>query len=160
MAGNWNFGMTGGKELLAQFRKIEESMQRQILVDTSRHGAQRVLTEARRRAPRDTGTLATSGQQLRVTRRKTTDAEARVTTTVAGSHAILQEFGVAPHKISFKDARGKKHSYKHPGHKAQPFMKPAYQAVVDAVQKEIADQLAAKIVAAAGGGSPAPGGSE
>lgn len=110
----------GEPELRTALRLLENAVAVDILASATKIAAEPVLARAIELAPVDTGTLKREGLQIKVKRRSRGGriyAEANVTNTRKGAHAILQEFGVAPHRV-----RGSQH----PGHKAKPFMRRAF----------------------------------
>ena len=135
-----NLQIVGTAQLKAKFAKLAKSVQGQVLVNATKPGARLVLDRAKELAPRDTGQLAERGLQIRVTRRRKTYGETSVTNTKAGAHAVLQEYGVRPHLI------GKK---KHPGHKPQPFMRPAFDQKKNDAAAEVGHELRRLIFEAA-----------
>lgn len=123
--------IVGAAELKRKFAQMERKLQTATLVRAAKAGAAIILKRAKELAPRDTGALARA-LVTRTTRRRKTYGETSVTNTKAGAHAVLQEYGVQPHPIG----KGT-----HPGHKPQPFMRPAFDETKDAARAEVQHQL-------------------
>ena len=134
-------GLAEAKRKLAQLTDAEMKKAEQSGL---RAGAQVVAREAKRRAPRKTGRLATKGIGVRTSVRVQVlgnKAEAQVGINRIGR---LQETGSKPHTIKAKRGRvlrsktgaflGK--SIRHPGNVARPFLRPAMEASKGEVTKE------------------------
>jgi hypothetical protein len=134
-------GMDDVKDALA---RLEKSLAVEVLADAVEYAAEPVLARAQELAPSDTGFLKASGLVIAVARSKrgAPNAIAKVRAIRAAAHAILQEFGVKPHRV------GKK---AHPGHKAQPFLKPAFLARRDEALLRVRERVRLAVLSAAGG---------
>ncbi len=100
----------GGK-IADTISKIAERVSARLVAEVSLA----IVTEARRLAPRDSGVLANSISAVQVD-----PMNWDVGTNV--EYAPYQEFGTKPHKGT-----------KHPGNKAQPFLMPAINKVIEEV---------------------------
>lgn len=134
-------GLADAKKKLEQLTDAEMKKAEQSGL---RAGAQVIAREAKRRAPRKTGRLATRGIGVRTSVKVAllqNKAEAQVGTNRIGR---LQELGSKPHTIRAKRGRvmrsgkgaflGK--SVRHPGNRARPFLRPAAMASENEVVKE------------------------
>lgn len=148
--------LRGGKELAADFARLENAIRGPVLGRAAQAGAMVIETEAKRRAPRITGTLIRS-IHTEITRQDATEAAAAVGTNVEyGPHV---EYGTGLHgpkatEIIIRPRRaggvlrfqiGNRivfaKSVKHPGIRPRPFLEPAF----DAKQKEAAETVAAGV---------------
>ena len=68
-------------------------------------------------------------------------------------HGHLVEFGTKPHKIIIKLANGKTIIVNHPGSKAQPFMRPAFDGKGNEAVELMVTELANAVEKEAGSGS-------
>jgi HK97 gp10 family phage protein len=121
-------GLAALESMLAQ---LPDKIERNIVRGALRAGSREFVKEAQRRVPRKTGRLAKS---IRVSVRKVRGA--LVATTKAGNkeafYAHLVEFGTAAHLIKPANAKALAVAgravakVRHPGGRAQPFMRPAF----------------------------------
>lgn len=148
----YSLGLQGDEQLRRQLLALEASVQVDLLAEATRLGSQPILQRAQELAPVDTGTLRRIGLQIKTKKRSRTRsgakgsavaAESYVTNTRAGAHAILQEFGVQAHRV------GKR---KHPGHRAQPFMRRAFVNRRDVALSTVTAKIQTAVLAAARGG--------
>lgn len=130
----------GLDELKDQLEGVSKAVQGRILANATKKGADIVRNEAKRRAPRRTGTLKRRGIVSRVLGRKVNHASSGVGFRKKyGAHGILVEFGTKPHYQP-------KHHFQHPGTEAQPFVEPAFDDKLDEVKETIAEELRKKIL--------------
>jgi len=110
-----------------------------------RAGGAAVVKEMRRRAPKETGSLKKSiGQKVKQYRRNQTvtsiiGARSKPYKTAKGKrnpayYAHLVEMGVAPHRTGRQGGR-------HPGFKARPFMRPAWDAAAPRARAAVVDKM-------------------
>ena len=104
-----------------------------------RAGGSVIIREMRLRAPRETGSLKKSiGQKVKTYRGQKTvtgiiGARAKPYQTAQGKrnpayYAHLVEFGTAPHATGKKKSFLRRGKGRHPGSRAQPFMRPAWDS--------------------------------
>lgn len=138
--------LEGEKRLATQLRSMDKRVAR-ILLKSVRAGGKPLLAEARRRAPEDKsgappkknrkhGRLKKGGIQIKTMKRKRMYAQAALTNTTEGAHAALQELGTTEHAIQYK-GKPRKQPKKHPGHEAQPFFRPAYEATKHEIERTV-----------------------
>jgi HK97 gp10 family phage protein len=99
--------------------------------------ARPMRNDAKDRAPEDTGELKRS---IRIRTRKVADYGYRAFVAARTYYAHLVEFGVAPHYIKRKKGRGRRRVL-HPGHAAQPFLRPAFDTKKDDSVRIARDRL-------------------
>jgi HK97 gp10 family phage protein len=143
----------GAEQLANKLRELNITIQDKIMRTALKAGAQVIADEAVTLAPKKTGTLADS---IKV--RTTADSdvsEISSTVSVGDRKAHLVEFGTAPHEIKAKHAKALKlldgrevESVMHPGAKAHPFMRPAFDTQKDAALDAIMQVIRAGIDAA------------
>ena len=141
--------LEGSKELTKQLNKLAKKAASGAVRKALRAGGNVILKEARIRVPRRTGTLKKS---LGIVARKGTRTSFRVSITNRsgkkfkhdGWYAHFLEFGVRSHTLSKKNEARRKH----PGHKAKPFMRPAYELKKEAAVKTFRDRMWQEILKA------------
>lgn len=139
------------RALLAALRRLERrvidrNLQRRVV----RAGGKPIREEARRLCPVLSGELKKSIQTRVTTRRKV------YTLAAVGArqhHAHLVEFGTAPHYIPLRKSqrRGLNRGVKHPGAKAKPFLRPAFDSKKDEAIEAARDVLRPVVLGAAKG---------
>lgn len=91
-----------------------------------------------------------------VVRETTTKSRKRVTVSTGPSkdafYARFLEYGVSPHKITATNAKALiigadlfRKSVNHPGHAAQPFVRPAFDGTKDQAEDKIAGEIRQKV---------------
>lgn len=162
----------GFAELKQAMLDLPAKIEANILRGALRAGAQVIAEEARRRAPYDTGAVKES---VRVSARRR-GADIYVTVKAGGRSRVKKsgkldagaywahwvEYGTAPHWIKPRDRKSlliaglMREAVKHPGARAKPFMRPAFDsahlAAVSAVRDYIAARLPREIARHGGGG--------
>ena len=104
-----------------------------------RAGGSVIIREMRSRAPKDTGSLKKAiGQKVKTYRGQKIvtgiiGARSKSYQTAQGKrnpayYAHLVEFGTAPHKTGKKKSFYRRGKGQHPGSRAQPFMRPAWDS--------------------------------
>jgi len=127
------FNMKGFDQLKRQFRRMSPRDSSRIAKIATRAAAKPLLREMRGRVPRRTGTLYKSLGLVNV-KRSTPGAWLKVG---ARSGKRLKNDGWYAHMVEFPTrARGN-----HPGTKAQPFIRPAVDAIGDKVIEDLGAQL-------------------
>ena len=161
-SGVW-ISASGAAEIEAALEKVGADAER-ILEEAARAGAEVIRAEAARNAPRDTTSLSKS-IETKTTEKSKTKVEVAIGPDVAQKkgfrggiyhfYGLFQEYGVDLHFVGGKgvaavnrrarkkrsnlmDSYLEQHRKKHPGHKAQPFMRPA----LDSKQAEAQDKIA------------------
>jgi HK97 gp10 family phage protein len=127
-----NIGLKGGKEIQDFLNTLAPKLEANIMRSALRAGAKVILEEAKQNVPVSSGDLRDS---LRVS---TSSKKGLVTASVkAGNKKVwysrLVEFGTAPHSIrarsGFLNFGGIfTKSVEHPGSKAKPFLRPAFDS--------------------------------
>ncbi len=140
-----NFKIKGFKDIEAVLHKMPKKIKRNVLNHAARKGANVILKEARRRAPKSKDRR--SGKHLkallkvgqRIAKRKLPPGEFVVgVLSGQGNHAALMEFGTGP--------RYQKTTGRYTGQvAAQPFMRPAYDAKKYEAIKVIQAELLARL---------------
>jgi len=118
---------------LERFKALQKDLGGLFLQKIAKEAAQPILDRTRILAPKDTGQLA-ANMVIKRTRRRINYGEVAVTNNKKAAHAILQEFGVSQHAITSTGKNGVTRTVKHPGHKPQPFMRPAFKQKLAEVQ--------------------------
>jgi HK97 gp10 family phage protein len=142
--------IVGGRELDAFLQTLSVKVERNILRAALRAGANEFKAEAQAKVP------VLSGKLRRSLKVSTGSKNGRVTAKlkVGGKlapHAMLVEFGTKPHKIVPEGAGGLLigghvvGAVHHPGAKAKPFLRPAFDgkstAAIGAVAAKIRERL-------------------
>jgi len=128
MAGRLTFELKGGKELDATLKELGPKIARNLGTKAVREGAKPIVKEAKRLAPRRTGTLAKS---ITAVSQKSANAE-----------ELLVLIGFRPpisrraHFVEYGTSR----------HPAQPFMRPAMDARAADALKAMQEVLATGIL--------------
>ena len=110
-----------------------------------RAGGTAIIKEMRRRAPKETGSLKKSiGQKVKQYRRNQTvtsiiGARSKRYETAKGNrnpayYAHLVEYGVSAHRTGKQGGR-------HPGFKARPFMRPAWDVAAPRAREAVIDKM-------------------
>lgn len=139
----------GLKELSDYLETLAPKLQANVMRGALRAGAKEIADEVERRAPKDMGDLAESVRVSTRLRHGVASAAVRV------SHiARFVEYGTRPHYIpgpvSFSNQWGVVvlAGVEHPGARPRPFLRPSYdakmQAAIDAVAAYIRNRLATK----------------
>jgi len=109
----------GVRELEAALEGMDRKMRARTLFTAAKAGAEIMAERARELAPQDTGALAEKGIKVKVTKRSQFYGEAAYGHDQKHFYGMFQEVGVSPHP----QPRAKR---KHPGHVAQPHLRPAF----------------------------------
>jgi len=128
--------------------ELTRRVQGQALAKAARAGAEPILERARELAPRESGALATRGVVARDMVRKYTYAERGIGHHPDYFYGTFQELGVEPHTrragkrvwgVNVTGRRGgdARSWYTHPGHKAQPHLRPAADEAADAAVRAV-----------------------
>lgn len=166
--------LVGERQLNLLFKTLEPAMGSKVLMRASWHATDPVLADAKRRvrfgnwtlrqqagSARWRGTRSRGGVnrtvhlrdalRIRGTMRKDRPKGSALITykKQEGAHAVLLEYGVKPHKIVTTWPFGKPHTVQHPGHRAWPFLRPAYllqrNQAVTTIRTEVRDDLMAHV---------------
>lgn len=175
------FPVKGLKELDAYLKALHMNMQKAAYRQALTAAAKPIRDEARLRAPKRTGAMAKSIKTG--SPRQNQDGTFSVSIRPSGRHdflALFHEYGVAPHLIAStgkgegrvalkKAAEGTgtvtagvmkigddfvSGIISHPGHRAQPFMRPALDAKANEAVKAFADKIRAYIEGKTGFAAP------
>lgn len=115
------------KATLKRLEDVPEKMQALVLRGALRAAAKPILQVAKDRAPTATGTLKKS---VRFSAKRDRKLNAITASIKAGGgnawYASIVEFGAQPHEITIKDEQGRERTLKHPGMRALPYMRPAF----------------------------------
>lgn len=117
-----------------------------------RAGGSLIIREMRSRAPRETGSLKKSiGQKIKNYRGQKTvtgiiGARSKSYATAAGKrnpayYAHLVEFGTAPHRTGKRKSFLRRGKGRHPGSRAQPFMRPAWDSAAPRARDAVVDKM-------------------
>jgi len=142
----------GTDDLRRKFGALERKLQGQILAKAARAAAAPVRDRARLLAPRDTGDLATRGIVSRAVKRTRTYAEFAVGHRKDNFYGVFQELGVSPHSrkvgprrrgVNYTGRRGgdTRPVRTHPGHPAQPHLRPAFDQEKGRAELEVREVL-------------------
>lgn len=151
----------GFAELQKTLLELPAKIEANILRGALRAGAQVIAEEVRTRAPEDTGTLKES---VRVSTRLKRGS-VHVTVKAGGRSRVKKpgrieqgaywgswvEYGTAPHWIKPKNRKSlfiaglMREIVKHPGARARPFMRPAFDASHLAAVSAVRDYIAARL---------------
>jgi HK97 gp10 family phage protein len=148
--------LTGLKELESNLRQFSAEVQDTMLLEAVREGAEVVRAEAIRLAPRERGLASPKSIISRIKiRMKQPDRFGVRALVIAGApHSHLLEFGTKAHKIlaKVKKALADKATGKffgkvvnHPGNRARPFLRPAYETRKVAAVNRMAEVLRERI---------------
>lgn len=150
----------GGRELDAFLQQLPVKAERNILRAALRAGANEFKKAARAGVPVDDGDLQASIRVTARTKRGTVYASVKAGGKRA-PHWHWVEFGTAAHKIKPKQDRALSfgvttvHEVDHPGARAQPFMRPAFDAAAAAAIAAAAAKIRERLTLA-GINVPAP----
>ena len=111
-----------------------------------------IIREMRMRAPKATGSLKKSiGQKVKNYKRSGTvasiiGARSKSYATAQGKrnpayYAHLVEFGVKPHATGKKKSFYRRGTGQHPGHRAQTFMRPAWDSAAPRARSAVIDKM-------------------
>ncbi len=127
--------INGGKELHDLLQQLPVQVETKLLRAALGRGVKVIQAEAKLRVPDETGQLRRAIKTTRDTRQGRVIAKVKL----KGKHAYLgvfQEYGVAAHAITVKEGSKKTAlrigdnfvgaAVMHPGHAAQPFLRPAF----------------------------------
>lgn len=154
MANNFRFAVEGFEDIEKVLHALGKNLGAQVLTQVLRNAAKPLIQEAKRLAPVDDGGLKKSIGALRAKETSISGFDGPQFTGIfigprrgfyEGHHAHLVEFGTGPRKLD-KPATIKignrwvtiTHTGSMP---AKPFMRPAYDAKIGEVQKEVAKRL-------------------
>jgi HK97 gp10 family phage protein len=129
--------LDGEDTLRRRLLRMDHTLRGTTLLEAAKAGGILVRNRARELAPRASGELATRGIILATTVRKRTYVEVGVGHHRDYFYGVFQELGVAAHTrkagkrvygTNYTRRRGgdTRPSYTHPGHKAQPHLRPAF----------------------------------
>jgi HK97 gp10 family phage protein len=150
--------ISGMKEIEANLRQLSDDIRDKMLTDAAREGAQIVQAEAMHLAPKERGLASPLSivSRIKIRMKKPDRFGVRAYVVAGAPHSHLLEFGTKAHKIvaKFKKALADKAAREffgrvvnHPGNRARPFLRPAFEAKkVEAVNR-MADVLRQKIAA-------------
>lgn len=158
-----DYDLRGFAELDAKLRALPNAVAGELLKDAVRAGGTVIRDEARRRAPRKTGTLV-KYLRVRILRgRRGSGVTARIGTSARAFYAMWLELGARPHLIANKQKSGKRvlanseagviygKVAAHPGVKPRPFLRPALDAKGPEAVRVMGQVLWAGIQRVAGG---------
>lgn len=138
-----------------RLQALEKKLQGKVLIKAARAGAAKIRDRARELAPQDSGGLARHGIVSIDTARKYSYAECSVTHAPRYFYGKFQELGVAPgtrrkggKRWGEKRRTDSRRFYFHPGHKAQPHLRPAADESESAVVNVVSGVLSVAIVEA------------
>jgi HK97 gp10 family phage protein len=174
-----NVHIAGADELAALLKLLPKNIERNIMRSALRYGARVIANEAKKNiTTEDTGALKRSIRTSSRSQRGTVFAYARAGGKRSGAkkdqaafYAAFIEYGSAAHEIKAKKAPllsfvardGRRVLTKfipdHPGIKARPFMRPAFDAKADAAVEAVAKRIRQRL-SKEGLLSPAPEGSD
>lgn len=154
--------ISGGRELDAFLQTLTVKLEKNIMRSALRAGANEFKEAIKANVPVKSGATKRSVRVTTGTKRNVVFAYVKVGGKKA-PHAIFSEFGTKPHKIAPKGAGGLLiggqivDSADHPGARAKPFARPAFdskgQAAIAAVGAQIRKRLTVE-----GINTPAPEG--
>lgn len=170
--------IAGGKELQEFLRQLPKRVERNIMRAALRAGARVIANEAKKLAPAgDSGKLKKSLRTGSEFSKNKVEAYVRAGGRRSGAakdkdafYAQFVEFGTAAHQISPKNKKKLKFRakdgsmvttklVKHPGAKAQPFMRPALDAKGDAAIRAVSAKIRERLTKE-GINVPAPEGND
>lgn len=145
--------ITGGRELDASLQTLAPKVEKNILRSALRAGGNVFLKEVRINIPVDEGDLYRSAKVSTRSKKGLVTASVKVGGKKA-PHAHLVEFETKPHKITPKNAQALAiggqvvREVDHPGTRAQPYMRPSFDAkptqAIAAVGAQIRKRLTAQ----------------
>jgi HK97 gp10 family phage protein len=145
----------GVETLQRRFQELTSRLQGQVLAKAARAAAMPVRDSARKLAPRDTGSLADRGIVSKAMKRTKTYSEFAVGHRLDHFYGKFQELGVAPYAVKVgrkkwgaKGASDSRRRIIHPGHRAQPHLRPAFDQEKDTAEKQASDVLFEAIMTA------------
>jgi HK97 gp10 family phage protein len=148
--------VSGLKELEANLRQFSDDVRDKMLTDATRAGAEVVQVEAINLAPKKRG-LASSlsiASRIKIRMKQPDQFGVRALIVAGAPHSHLLEFGTKPHKIVTKTKKALADKaanlffgkvVNHPGNRARPFLRPAFEMRKLEAVNRIADVLREKI---------------
>jgi HK97 gp10 family phage protein len=147
-----NIDVQGIEEMIQKLEQLGTRVAARGPAAAVRAGSSVIIKEMRRRAPTETGALKKSiGQRVKTYRRNKTvtsivGARSKRYATDKGNrnpayYAHLVEMGTAPHRTGRKKSFYRRGAGMHPGSKAQPFMRPAWDAAAPAAVAAVVDKM-------------------
>jgi len=144
--------MRGIDEMAKNLEKLGTRIAKRGPAAAVRAGSSVIIKEIRRRAPKETGALKKSiGQKVKNYRRNKTvtsilGARSKRYATAKGNrnpayYAHLQELGVKPHRTGKKKSFYRRGAGMHPGVKANPFMRPGWDAAAPRAVDAVVDKM-------------------
>lgn len=150
----------GASELQRILKELPEKLERVVMRGALRAGAVEIQREAKALAPVDSGKLRDS---IRISGGVKRGAYVYSQVKVGGVkkgdafYAHMVEFGTKPHEIKPKSAPSLflagilRASVKHPGARARPFMRPAFDNKAEDATKAFGKYIAERLAKLAGG---------
>lgn len=144
----------GAEEIKSALKRAGSAAEK-ILKQATLKGAEVIRDEAERRAPRDEGELA-ANIVVEVDKGSRTQTKVKIGPDKKRFWGLFQEFGTDPHAIPYKGKRVTTRSTKkmlliaddviraraeHPGIKARPFMRPAFDKKQDEAEEIVAEEI-------------------
>ena len=138
-----DFNLRGIEEMLKNLQKVGSAVAKRAPSMAVRAGSKPIIKSIRNRAPRQTGSLRKSiGVKVKNYRPSSAvtaiiGARSKSYQTAEGKrnpslYSHLAEFGTAPHRLGSQKKIITRRGKKHPGAKAQPFMRPGWDAAAPA----------------------------
>lgn len=155
-----NENISGGRELDAALASLSVKIEKNILRSALRAGGNEYKAEIKATVPVDKGDLRRSVRVVTSAKRGTIYAKVKIGGKKA-PHAHLVEFGTAAHKIAPKNAEALRFGgvtaaeVDHPGARAQPFARPAFDSKAGEALAAVAAQIRKRLTAE-GINTPAP----
>ena len=140
------FKMTGLAELDKAVKTLPEKIQKRVLVGALRAGGRVIAKQAKARVPIKFGRLKKNIAVIAGKFERGT-AIVYVHTKPKAWYSHMIEFGTKPHAVAKKSntSSGKQTGKMHPGGKAHPYMRPAFDTthkeVLDAIGQKLADGI-------------------
>lgn len=150
--------LEGTAELLTQFRELREAAQKRALRAAAKDGAEVIRAEAARLAPRARGKLAQHIETRVHAMAGPNEIDIDIGPAKNVWYGMIVELGAKPHRMRPRRSRGKKvlasmeqvfgAEIEHPGFRARPFLRPAFDTQKEAAVEAFGQSLQKRVTRA------------